>query len=709
MRDGSVTWNGERPRRLTALTLEAEGTAPLRWQGSATLDETLVTLQGESGPLAALAQATNGTGTAWPLRATLSALGASAGFDGKLVRGRSPQGQVTATIPDLAALAPLWPGLPPLRDLSLAASLTETGIGPLMLKAGAGSLDSLRPGLRLIGLTVDQPRADQPLVVHAEAALREVPLTLSGSLGAALLQASGAAPVALTVGLGAASATLNGTLGDQHRLADLDVALSAQVPALAVLAPLAGMPLPALSDLRVETRLLGQGPETVALQALMVRASAGDAAGDLVLTTGPRPALRGALTSRRISLDAFRAAPPPPPPVAPASPRTLAPVAGRPAGPPIGPPLLPPSTLNPADLPPIARPGGGRVIPDWPLPLHLFNSGDADLRWSVAELVSHEVVLQDANAHLVLQAGQATLDPLTASLGTASLGLGRFGLRANLDATATPPKLAFVARGDGLDLVALLAALGAPGGTAGRLELDTELRGQGEGLRGLAATASGIFGIAIQDGTVEAGAGSLLGRAVADLRRALPQLGHQAEGQIGLACGVGRWQLGNGIARTQALLLDGTLGRVGGTGSINLADETLGLRLLLDLRVPIGGALGGSLGNIFDGSETLRIRAPVPLTGSLARPRADYGPALTRGALSALGGGDTGEASASLLDCTQALAALHNGRGGAQAVLAPIAGPDSAPASPPPPAKPAPAPKPPKASQILRNLLGQPR
>ncbi|TDH53883.1 AsmA family protein, partial [Dankookia rubra] len=330
----------------------------------------------------------------------------------------------------------------------------------------------------------------------------------------------------------------------------------------------------------------------------------------------------------------------------------------------------------PATPPVPAARHDGRVIPDLPLPLELLRITDSDLRWTIGELRSGGVTLRDTAAHAEIRDGHGRLDPFTTSLPG-----GRLSLRVAADVTTTPPSLQVAAQSEGIDLPPLLAALHTPGGTAGRVELDLDLRGQGRDLRAVAATATGHLGLALTHGQVESGSGSLLGQALGDLRRAVPQLGALAEGRVTVACAATRWRAEAGIARAEALLLDGSLGKVGGGGQVNLRDETLALRLQLDLRLPIPGV------------SQLRIRAPLPVGGTLANPRPDYGPAVTRGALGTaegliqipgnlagdiLGalGGNGAALTNGLPDCGPALAAARGGRAGP--VPEPAAGPPAA-------------------------------
>lgn len=680
--DGRVAWRDGRTGAgralgIKALDVVADGAGgPVKGRGSLVLDGAPIAVEGESGPLAGL----SAPATPWPIRLSLAAVGATALLEGSVDRPAERRGWkavLTAQVPDTQALVPLLPDvpLPPLRDLRARIALADAGPGQqalsgLDLSIGASPLDPLLPGLALAGLTARQASADAPFVIDATGTLRGQPVTLKGSTGSPMLLReirAGTMPVDLVATLAGASATLKGSIGDPRRLGDVALQLGLAVPDLAALAPLAERPLPAVKGLTLTTGLAERGlgfSGGAFLKGLRIASSAGDAAGDLTFVIGMRAGLHGTLASTRLDLDALL------------------------------PPAAPPA-LGAAPAAPAAR--DGRVIPATPLPLELLRFTDSDLHWTIGAVQTGGVTLRDTDLHAVIANGAGRLDPFTTTLPG-----GKLSLRAAADVTTTPPSLQLAARSDGIDLPPLLAALHAPPGTAGRVEIDIDLRGQGRDLRAVAATATGHAGLALTNGQVEAGSGSLLGRALGDLGQALPQLGPAAQGRIAIACGATRWRAEGGIATAEALLLDGSLGKVGGGGTANLRDETLALRLQLDLRLPIPG-LG----------QGLRIRAPLPVTGSFAHPRADYGPAVARGAAERLGqgigqgigqgaGGEIaqellgalgagGGNGAALPDCAAALGAARGGR----------AGPVPASAAPAPAA---PAPGAPTGNALPRDL-----
>ncbi len=636
--DGRLAWHGaagEPPLAVAIPRLEAVSPppgGPVALQGRFALDGLEVGVDGRIGPPAAVLDP---AAPPWPVALALTAEGARLTVEGEVARPRAMAGYrlaLAATVPEPGRFARLLPdlSLPPLGPVTASAVLSDAaGGGPaladLQLSIGESDLGAVHPGLRLTRLTATLPAPDQPLVLAAEGRVAALPLALDATLGApaALLAEEGAPPwpVRARLRAGRAEARASGTIAGPRRLTGFDLALSLAVPALAELAPV--LPgLPDLTAVEASARIAGRGAafaEGAVLRAIEARSSAGDLRGEITWARGPRPAVSGSLRAGRLDLDALRPAP----------------GAAAPAGPAPAPPGA------------AAPPGPERVIPALPLPLAPLRGFDADLRLAAQALTAGGVAYRDVSTHLRVQAGRARLDPLAATLPG-----GRVTGSLLADAAQDPPALRLVLGSGALDLGALQAAHGLPPLVTGPVELDVALAGRGADLRALAASLEGHLGLAQAEG------GSLDRRALAalprDLRRLMPGLA--GAGDIPLRCLALRIVAADGMARLGTLLVETSrIGSLGGEGGVNLRDETLGLRLLPDLRL-----------------VAVALRAPVLVTGTLAEPRFGVSPEAALGAgigaflslqrtpdrsLQALAGAlGAGRDPAATLDCARALA-----------------------------------------------------
>ena len=669
---------------LRHVALDAVGAERrLRLEGAVAWQDRPVTLSGEAGPLAALLA---GAAAPWPLRLDLTAEGGVAlRVEGALTPPSGYRVAVSGRVADVASLAPLLPDLPlpPLREVAAQAVLAGQGglpaVSDLRVTVGRSELGIVGPGIVLEGATLALPALDQPLAIDATLRRGGVPLAIAARLGAParLLGGSTGAPwpIEVTGQSGEARLALSGGFADPLGLRGGAFALSAAAPALAAVMPLLapGTAAPALTGVTLQARIVlpGAGAEgPVEVHDLKLATSAGDLAGSLAASAGPRRTITGELRGARLDLDALRTMLPPagagPAGAGPAAPETRP---GQPAA-------VPNATHS-------ATPAQDRrLIPEIRLPLDLLRLADADLTLALGVLRAGGTDWRDLQGRLVLAGGRGRLDPVAAGFG----GAGRITLRAAADITADPPVVQVALRSEALNLGAIPAAAGA----TGRLGLDIDLRGRGRDTRAIAASAFGRVGVTLEGGSLPP---SLLGNLLAGLRQRVPMIGDLAARPLDLACVAMRLDAEDGLAAARVALAETSLGRIGAAdaGTISLRDERLALRLNADLRVPVPGLANG-----------LRIRAPVPVTGTLAQPRPEWNAAAGAAlqgeiadragreagqVLGALGGLLAGRADAGpgpIPDCAQGLA-LARGQAAPTAAAAP------APA-PPPAAAPAPEP-----------------
>ncbi len=195
--NGTLTWRDGRVGQSAVIditSLHASAASPdanLHLSMSAQYSGTPFSLTAELGPLARLEE--QRTGGAWPIQASLEAAGAKIAVTGTVSQPMQARGyriNLTANVPDLAALAPLLPGvnLPPLRELSLAAQIADSGaalpdISGLTLHVGRSDLTGRVAGLKLDRLDVAAGRLDQPMQISAQGELDNSPAVVTGTIG----------------------------------------------------------------------------------------------------------------------------------------------------------------------------------------------------------------------------------------------------------------------------------------------------------------------------------------------------------------------------------------------------------------------------------------------------------------------------------------------------------------------------------------------
>jgi AsmA protein len=669
--------------------------------------------------------------------------------------------------------------LPPLHDVTLSGRIVDSGdpvpaITGLTLHAGAGDLGAFVAGLKLAAFDATAPALDQPMHAKVQASLDDAPVALNatlGGLGALLPGAKPAGPFPVDVTAEAAGGTMaaSGAVADPMRLAGVDVALKAQVPDLAGWSPFARRALPALRQVAFHGRLTeadGGFSKGATLKGFRLASAQGDVAGDAALALGKPPLLRATLTSDRLDADDLLAvfgtrAPTGSAQVgataAPAgSPSAAGPSVGLPAG--LGPltgavgtssgispgappgpslplspgvplgasPASPPGSsagalVSPAPLqatapspqaaaPPAPRPArSGQLISDQPLPFPLLLLANADVTLSVADLTWGGADYRGITGHLVLQDGKLRLDPFGADLPT-----GRLTATLNADAAPKSPPVALTLHAPGLAVASVLAAMELPRYATGTLEAYADLHGAGDSTQALVSRLDGWLGLAMAGGEID---NQVLNATLEPvLRKAnLPDVLNRG-GTSEIRCVALRMDARHGIGDIRTLLLSTSLLTLDGSGSVNLGDGTLGLRLRPQGRV---GGTGFVVPLRVNGS----IRAPSfamdPNAVAQANVGTIIGAVLSKnpqlGDLARLlpggipGGAPNGtpQAGAQGGGAVQACpAALAVARGGTP-LPEPAAAPAPAPAAAPAQAAPAPVqkPKPPNPAQLLRQFF----
>jgi len=354
--------------------------------------------------------------------------------------------------------------------------------------------------------------------------------------------------------------TAEGDVGNVFAVKDLALTMAGRGRSLAVLSPVLGFDLPAAGPFDAVATVAGSLDDALTLSGLQAAVGESTASGDLSVDfTGPRPALRATVESRRLDLDALRG-------LASVDP-TLTPQAG-PAVPAAAAPAV--SPVAPAQgTAPAVRDAYQRLFPAEPLPVGNLQVLDVDAEIQAAELIIDGQRMDSVRAKVTLTNGKLVLDPLQGGLGG-----GLVSGTVTLDASVPEPSLAGQLAIQQYDIGSLLAAHRILQGFRGRADINLAgLSSQGGSIRDLMANLNGTVSIRMGSGRMDAREVNRLSGGAADLARLL--LGGGRVREMTVNCMDLRYAVTDGVMRTEKMLFDTDIVTVMGDGEANLRSEEL--------------------------------------------------------------------------------------------------------------------------------------
>lgn len=229
------------------------------------------------------------------------------------------------------------------------------------------------------------------------------------------------------------------------------------------------------------------------------------------------------------------------------------------------------------------------------LPFDWLNDLDLDIAFRFDEYEGPAVIIDRIDGRLLLERGVLTLDPVNFRFfkGTAQMT----GL---VNAQKDTPTFQVKFTANDVDLGQALRKVGNDVPLAGEVDVILDLESAGNTPRALAASLSGKMDFAIQRGKIRAGLFSLT--ALDTVSWLFPVALNRRYSD--LTCFIGRFSAEDGLARTEALLLDTPDVEVTGQGNIDLRTE--------EIRI---GATPRPKGN-----RLIRLTSPFFIEGKLANP-----------------------------------------------------------------------------------------
>lgn len=450
-----------------------------------------------------------------------------------------------------------------LLDLRQTDDSARVPIGLLALDRGELQYTDTAEGTALRAALHTDEASALSLVFQIDGRLRSQPLTATGRAAPLMdwREAGRASALQIEVRSGATHLQARGSLTGLGVGLATDLEIELEGNNLAALAPLLRLPLPPTPPYRTAGRLVRDGA-LWRYASFTAQVGQSDIAGTLVLDTAPkRPLLRGGLSSRRLDL------------------ADLGPAAGVTA---------PARTADPRSP--------KRLWPELPLDTLLWGRLDADVYFAAQSLQQRgSQPLDRLQGRLQLDDRRLTLDPL--AFGIAD---GRLQATLVLDARQSPLSGRLVAQLRHVPLQRLLPAAAAGLPVSGRLDGDATLSGHGPSLGRQLAGADGRLSLVVQHGSLSRLLMEKIGLHLLEILRL--QLG--GDEPVALHCAVADFDLRQGRLQARALVLDTSVSTVVGSGTVDLAAETVDLRFVPRTKV----------------DSVIALRSPLHLRGPLSQP-----------------------------------------------------------------------------------------
>ena len=374
-------------------------------------------------------------------------------------------------------------------------------------------------------------------------------------------------PLRLHASAGNLQAFAEGVLNNPKTLDGLDFQVKLNGKSMADFFELTGLLLPATPPFETSGHLIGSlqpGKASWDYEKFQGKVGQSDLSGELHYRSGQaRPMLSGKMQSEQLRLV------------------DLGPLVGATAS---------GSTAKP-------QPSNGKVLPHIQFDTAKWDKMDLDLQYAGSHIIRPEALpLQNLSVHAKLDNGKLTLAPLKFGLAQ-----GVLNVEATIDSHAKPVTAHIKGQVEALKLSALFPKIEQMKKSLGRLDGAIALDGRGESLAQWLGTGNGSIKLFVRDGTFSK---QLLDMAGLNLGSIVISKLFGTDKEVQLRCAVADFNVQNGLAqpRTAKMATDEAI--VEATGQINLAQESLNLRIVPE-------ALKWKF---------FSLRTPLYVRGSFAKP-----------------------------------------------------------------------------------------
>jgi uncharacterized protein involved in outer membrane biogenesis len=227
---------------------------------------------------------------------------------------------------------------------------------------------------------------------------------------------------------------------------------------------------------------------------------------------------------------------------------------------------------------------------------YLLENVDGHIEFKVNEVISGGDPLGSGVLHATLNRGRLDINPLYAAFGD-----GEIELRAGLEERESGLSAELHLKARQFDYGVLARRMDRKTDMAGRFSVDTQIWGEGENWEDLLAHANGYLHLGVFPENLDA---SILDLWAANLIMTLMRKADDPKNSK-FNCLMARFALEDGLVTDRTLVLDTTRVRVKGTGTIDLQNEALRLKLKPKSKKP----------------RFFSLETPITVKGSLDKPK----------------------------------------------------------------------------------------
>src|SRR4051812_18243660 len=439
--------------------------------------------------------------------------------------------------------------------------------------------------------------------VSAEGTFNELGFKAQGQGGAAIILTDEAAayPFKADVEIGTTRATLDGTVTGVAKLTRMDVNLDINGDDLSALYPIVGIVIFPSPPYHISGKLLHEGTQW-SMKGLSGQVGDSDVGGSIVFDTGgKRPKLQGDLVSKVLDLrdlQGFVAARRGPQPQ-----DTEAEKKGKRAS---------------------LEAQRHRLLPDEKFKVDRLKAMDADVKFTGESIRNKDLPVKHVLTHLKID------DGLMVNSANFSVAEGNIFSNLTINARGKIPSGEVKVDVKHLQLAKLFPKMELTEGAVGTIGGITNLKSQGESVGALLASSNGHFGMVMAGGEINELLLSAIDLDGAELMKVL----FAGNKNVPLRCAVIDFDVKSGVMVSNAFIIDTEETNVVGEGHINLAEETIKMKIspnpkkitFPSLRTPVN--IAGTLKDptIYPGKMlAIRLGAAVVL-GVLATPVASLIP-----------------------------------------------------------------------------------